>query len=99
MFCILLPVCVSPALAVLLIGDYRAKKIGALSLAASSKIRRKQMGLEAHEVEAVSFYRKVRFYWTRLNCFGLLLMGFAFALLLTPMTLNTTAKGGYTNRK
>jgi hypothetical protein len=26
-------------------------------------------------------------------------MGFAFVLLLAPMTLNTTAKGGYTNRE
>ncbi|OXG87858.1 siderophore-iron transporter Str3 [Cryptococcus neoformans Gb118] len=104
MFCILLPVCMSPALIVLLIGDHRAKRLGALSLAASSKARREQLALTGQheavkedETAGMNTWGKLRFYWTRLNVFGFLLMGFAFALLLTPMTLYTTAEGGYKN--
>lgn len=106
MFCILLPVCMSPALIVLLIGDHRAKQLGALSLASSSKARREQLALtgqpeavEEDETAGMNAWGKLGFYWTRLNVFGFLLMGFAFALLLTPMTLYTTAKGGYKNRR
>lgn len=44
-------------------------------------------------------WQSCRFYWTRLNAFGSLLMGFAFALLLTPITLSTTAENGYKNRE
>ncbi|WVQ96555.1 hypothetical protein IAU59_003660 [Kwoniella sp. CBS 9459] len=95
MFCILLPVAMSPALAVLLIGDYRAKKLG-VSLAKKTEIRTQTLTDSASLVEKTT-WQKIRFYWTRLNAFGLLLMGFGFACLLTPMTLNTSAKGGYTN--
>lgn len=98
MFCILLPVAMAPALAVLLIGDRRAKQLGVLSLAASSRARRMQLGEETDTVNRTK-WQSFRHYWTRLNAFGLLLMGFAFALILTPITLSTTATGGYKNRK
>jgi len=100
MFCILLPVCVAPALIVLHIGDHRAKKLGAVSLASSSATRREQLGQAApvqHETVQRTMWQSCRFYWTRLNAFGSLLMGFAFALLLTPITLSTTAENGYKN--
>ena len=96
MFAIILPVAVSPALVVLLIGDYRARKLGTMSPASSSFARRNG-GTSPNADRTI--WQTVRFYWTRLNGFGLLLMGFGFALLLSPITLNTTAKGGYTNRK
>ncbi|OCF35087.1 siderophore-iron transporter Str3 [Kwoniella heveanensis BCC8398] len=95
MFCILLPVAMSPALAVLLIGDYRAKKLG-VSLAKKTEVRTQTLN-DSESLKGMTAWQKFRFYWTRLNAFGLLLMGFGFACLLTPMTLNTTAKGGYTN--
>lgn len=95
MFAIILPVAVSPALIVLLIGDRRARQLGATSLAAATHSVRNG-GPEASANQTV--WQTVLFYWTRLNGFGLLLMGFGFTLLLTPITLSTTAKGGYTNR-
>jgi hypothetical protein len=99
MFCILLPVCVAPALVVLHIGDHRAKKMGAVSVAASSATKREELGLESSALPVRrTMYQSFRFYWTRLNAFGSLLMGFAFALLLAPITLNTTAENGYKNR-
>jgi hypothetical protein len=99
MFCILLPICVAPALVVLHIGDHRAKKLGAISLAASSATKREELGLESAPAVRRTLYQNFRFYWTRLNAFGSLLMGLAFALLLAPNTLSTTAENGYKNRK
>jgi hypothetical protein len=98
MFCILLPLAISPALIVLLVGDRRAKRLGALSLASSSYARRQYLASQSTERENRTMVQSCLHYWSRLNGFGFLLMGFAFVLLLAPMTLNTTAKGGYTNR-
>lgn len=95
MFCILVPVCISPAIIVLFIGDYRAKKLGALSLAAPSYHRRQVLaGLEPTRppIHQVFLHN-----WSRLNGFGLLLLGFAFGLILVPFTLRYSAKGGYSN--
>jgi len=99
MFCILLPLAISPALVVLLIGDRRAKKLGALSLASSSYARRQYLASQSGPQEQRTALQSCLYYWSRLNGFGFLLMGFAFVLLLAPMTLNTTATGGYTNRE
>lgn len=91
MFCILLPVCMSPALVVLFIGDHRAKQFGLNTTLRDSQASEAQVERTTME--------SIKFYWTRLNVTGLLLMGFGFALLLTPITLSTTAKGGYNNRE
>ena len=99
MFVILLPLAISPALIVLLVGDRRAKRLGALSLASSSYARRQYLASQDVERENRTAIQSCLHYWSRLNGFGFLLMGFAFVLLLAPMTLNTTAKGGYTNRE
>lgn len=37
------------------------------------------------------------YYWSQIDAFGLLLIGFSFVCLLAPATLSSTAKGGYTN--
>lgn len=97
MFCILVPVAISPALIVLFIGDYRAKKLGALSLASSSYARRQILAGRAYEKSQRTYLQSFLHYWRRMNGTGLLLMGFGFALILTPITLSTSAKGGYTN--
>ncbi|WWD08232.1 hypothetical protein V865_006343 [Kwoniella europaea PYCC6329] len=95
MFCILLPVCVSPALIVLLIGDHRAKKLGTTALGASAT--RPEWLARSDELQGKSTLQIVLYYCNRLNILGFFLMSFAFALILTPMTLNTTAEGGYKN--
>lgn len=95
MFCILIPVLISPAIAVLFVGDYRAKKVGALSLAAPSYYRAQV--LAGMEVQKPPTRVLVMRYFSRINAFGLLLLGFAFGCILTPFTLRYTAKGGYTN--
>ncbi|TXT07886.1 uncharacterized protein COLE_04810 [Cutaneotrichosporon oleaginosum] len=93
MFCILVPVCIAPSLVVLFWGHHRAKKLGALSLASSSYAREAVL----KGTERRSLLENVKYYWSQIDAFGLLLIGFAFVCLLAPATLSTTAKGGYTN--
>ncbi|KAL7420081.1 hypothetical protein Q5752_005046 [Cryptotrichosporon argae] len=95
MFCILVPVCIAPALAVLFWADRKSKKLGALSLASSSYARR--AALQGVEVEKRTVVQTVLHYWRVMDGFGLILMGFAFACILSPFTLESGAVGGYKN--
>lgn len=48
--------------------------------------------------EQTSFVTKVKRFISELDVFGLLLLGTAVALILLPITLSRTAKGGWNNR-
>ncbi|KAL1689797.1 hypothetical protein GGG16DRAFT_93155 [Schizophyllum commune] len=96
MFAILIPVCITPALAVLFWGDRKAKKLGALSVAASGYVQRKH--LEGRDDEASpSKLHLALHYWRLIDGFGLCLIGTVFAMLLIPFTLSTTASKGFKN--
>ncbi|KAG5641857.1 hypothetical protein DXG03_004097 [Asterophora parasitica] len=95
MFCILVPVCLTPSLVILFWGDSKAKKVGALSLASSSYARRRI--LENIDAPRRSIFQTLQHYWSQIDAFGLLLIGFSFACLLAPATLSSTAKGGFKN--
>jgi MFS family permease len=98
MFAILVPACIAPVLFVLFWGDRRAARVGAVSLASSSQARKAALeGLDGPVKK--HWKRTVYEYAAQIDGFGLLLMGFAFALLLAPFTLSNTAVGGYTNRE
>ncbi|KAK6903936.1 hypothetical protein I203_107447 [Kwoniella mangroviensis CBS 8507] len=95
MFCIIVPVTIAPSIAVLFWGDYRAKKVGALSLASSSYARKR---LLSGTTQARKTPTQLLIHYARqMDAFDLLLLTFAFGCILSPFTLNTTAKGGYTN--
>ncbi|KAJ7903673.1 major facilitator superfamily domain-containing protein [Mycena olivaceomarginata] len=94
MFVILLPITIAPALVVLFWGDKKAKKLGALSLASSSYVRRKQ--LAGQKVDQ-SFIQLGIHYWRLIDAFGLLLLGTGFTLILLPFTLYTNADNGWKN--
>jgi len=96
MFAIMLPVSALPALAVLFLGDRRARQLNVLSLATATHSARTE--LVGPDAPQRTLRESILFYISRFNLFGFLLMGFSFALLLTPITLSTTAVGGYTNR-
>jgi len=97
MFAILMPVCTAPAIIVLFIGDRRARQMGVLSLATAIPSEREKIaGTNPAERTLV---QSVRYYFSRFNILGFLLMGFGFALLLAPITLSATATGGYKNRE
>lgn len=67
----------------------------ALSLASSSYARR--VALETEERNNRTLAESIKYYWSQIDAFGLLLIGFSFVCLLAPATLSATAKGGYTN--
>ncbi|KAF7327597.1 hypothetical protein MKEN_00338900 [Mycena kentingensis (nom. inval.)] len=93
MFIILVPVCLCPALFILFWGDRKAKKLGTISLAASSYSRRQQLAGEKEE----GLLKMAIYYLRIMDAFGLILLGFAFTLILLPFTLYTTAKDGWKN--
>lgn len=93
----MIPCVVVPAILVLFWADWKAKKIGALSLASSTYAREKL--LVGQMVERRPFFATCLYYARRIDAVGLLLMGFAFGCILSPFTLYTTAKGGYKNRE
>ncbi|WWC85163.1 uncharacterized protein L201_000020 [Kwoniella dendrophila CBS 6074] len=95
MFCIIIPATVTPAVLILFWADYRAKKVGALSLASSTYARERV--LQQVQQPKKSIIQVLIDYARKIDAIGLLLLGFAFGCILTPFTLSTTAKGGYTN--
>lgn len=68
----------------------------ALSIASSSYEQRQAMG-KANERNTL--WRQTVYYAERINALGLLLMGFAFAMILLPFTLVYNAENGYQNRE
>jgi hypothetical protein len=96
MFCIIVPVAILPSIGVLFWGHHKAKKLGALSLASSTQARRQVL----EQVEAApprSIVQIVKDAWSAIDGFGLVLFGFALALLLAPPTLEGIVRNGYKN--
>lgn len=94
MFCILVPVCLVPILFALFWSEQKAKKKGVLSVAASSMSY--QLGLSKDQ-QVPSLWTRIRTALSVIDALGLILLGFCFALLLTPSTLSSTASGGWSN--
>ncbi|OCF35666.1 hypothetical protein I316_02721 [Kwoniella heveanensis BCC8398] len=95
MFVIMVPILMAPAIGVLFWADSRAKKLGALSLASSSYARRHALGQE--EGPKKTFTQMVVYYCQLIDIPGLLMMGFAWALLLLPFTLYKSAANQWKN--
>ena len=85
----------APALMVMFWADIKAKKLGALSLAASDYTARVRAGKE----ERKSWSKIVWEMLIVIDVFGLVLLGTGFSLVLLPLTLYTTAKDGWRNRE
>ncbi|KAH9932758.1 uncharacterized protein BXZ73DRAFT_46749 [Epithele typhae] len=94
MFAIMIPVTLTPALFLLFWGDRKAKKLGALSLAASGHTRRNVLQGDA---DSQPILKRILTSWNAMDGLGLLLIGFSCAMLLIPFTLSTTAKEGFRN--
>jgi len=94
MFAILIPATLSPLVATLLWAEWRAKKIGIVG--DTQKTDDDESTLQAFPKRA---YNSVYEFLSRLDAFGLLLLGTAVSLILLPLTLaRTTAKDGWHNR-
>ena len=92
MFAILVPAALTPLILTLFWGERQAKKLG---LVAATQTR------PDIELKRVCF-PLVRRAWTfvqQLDMMGLLLVGTSVALILLPLTLASSAKGGWKNRR
>ena len=94
---------------VLFWADYRAKHHGYISFAASPAERRRLEALKAEGTDApilasgerfkYGFLDQVKDFVKALDIIGLILICFAFSLLLLPITLAKTADNGWHNRE
>ncbi|KAH8079829.1 drug:h+ antiporter [Cristinia sonorae] len=92
MFCVLVPVAISPLLVTLLWAEHKARKLGLVEKA----IRRADPNYVLPEKEAFSIQRAIKFL-SHLDIVGLILLGTSVALILLPLTLSETAKRGWNN--
>lgn len=111
MFAIIMPVVLGPAIAVLIRLDRRAKKEGIVNMASSAGERcaaRKQAekeGLEGPRGTIVTpavasdetWMQAFRRNLEEIDAFGLVLLGFGWALLLLPFSLKTYMTNGWKN--
>lgn len=84
MFCVMMPVCVAPILGMLFWADRKAKQ---------------QLTAEKGPAEVVKapLANRIRRTLALVDPLGLILIGFAFSLLLCPPTLYASAVGGWSN--
>lgn len=98
MFCILVPVCMAPAIFVLYWGQWRAKKLGALTIADQDYALRSQLEPKAGRTAGSIWKTTIALFW-EIDVFGLVLLAFALGCFLVPFSLAANADGGYRNRK
>jgi len=89
-----MPAVMAPALMVLFWADIKAKKLGVLSIAASSYNRR-----VGGKEERLTWWQLTRNWWVQIDAVGLILLGVGWALVLLPFTLYRRAEGGWENGK
>ncbi|TRM59391.1 major facilitator superfamily domain-containing protein [Schizophyllum amplum] len=111
MFAIIMPVCLGPAIAVLIYLDRRAQKLGVVNIASSNLQRRLAReeaqekgeegprGLDTYAAPQIkeTWFQLLKRSCIEIDAFGLLLLGFGWSLLLLPFSLKTYAKGGWNN--
>lgn len=78
-----MPLVMAPALMILFWADIQAKRIGALSISASSYAGRLREDLE----EQKTWLQLWASWSSQIDAFGLLMLGVAWALVLLPITL------------
>ncbi|KAI0076314.1 drug:h+ antiporter [Panus rudis PR-1116 ss-1] len=93
MFAILVPAALSPLIITLFWGEQKAKKLGLVEEA----LRRAAPGYVEPAKQHYTLRQRVWRFAEALDAVGLLLVGAAVALILLPLTLSQTAKGGWSN--
>ncbi|CAO1615295.1 unnamed protein product [Parajaminaea phylloscopi] len=91
-FTIMAPACLIPAIVILYTIQHRGKKLGAVTMA-SNRTERKGGELPGDRSYLQIFWQGI----IDIDLFGLILLGFAFALILLPFNLRSSAKGGWKN--
>lgn len=89
----------TPAIIVLFAADRRAKKNGELAFGASLSERRRVEKADGPIEPRKPLWLQVKEVAIKMDLFGLVLIGFIFGLILFPISLAKTVRGGWANRK
>lgn len=93
MFVIMMPAFVAPIIVLLYSLQWKAKRLGLVSLAASGMTRRGQAAPQQERSYMKLAYTSA----VEMDLVGLVLLAFAFALILMPFSLAKAASGGWSN--
>ncbi|OCF31068.1 hypothetical protein I316_07339 [Kwoniella heveanensis BCC8398] len=91
MFAIMIPILLTPAIVTLYYMQHKGKKLGMVTMADKNK------EAPVRDADARTYYRLFRNALIEIDFPGLILLGFAFALILLPFTLRKSAAGGWKN--
>ena len=95
MFAIMVPVLLLPAIITLYAIQRRGKKAGMVTMADSKDVR---MGRTEASSGNIQYWASLAYHGLiDIDIVGLLLLGFAFSLILLPITLASDAKNGWNN--
>ncbi|KAK1709437.1 hypothetical protein CaCOL14_001153 [Colletotrichum acutatum] len=95
MFAILVPVLLIPAIFTLYAMQRRGEKAGMVTIADSKNVR---TGVSEAPSKNLVYWAKLAYRgMIDIDIIGLILLGFAFSLILLPITLAKSADGGWTN--
>ncbi|RMZ77074.1 hypothetical protein DV738_g4605, partial [Chaetothyriales sp. CBS 135597] len=95
MFAILVPVLLLPAILTLYAMQRRGEKAGMVTIADSKDVR---TGRSDAAPKGLAYWAKLGYRGLiDIDIIGLILLGFAFSLILLPITLAKAAKGGWSN--
>ena len=110
MWAIIMPVALSPAIVALFYLERKAQRYGVVNIASSKRDRRQAQELAQEKGEEIEGGRGVAPAATRqplwpqikrglieIDCFGLIIMGFGWCLLLLPFSLKSGADNGWKN--
>lgn len=98
-FAIIVPAVMTPAIITLFAADRRAKKNGELAFGASLNERRRLEKANGPVEARKPFLVQAKEIAIKMDLIGLVLIGFTFGLILFPISLAKTVRGGWSNRK
>ncbi|ELU43845.1 hypothetical protein AG1IA_02107 [Rhizoctonia solani AG-1 IA] len=96
-FAIIVPAVMVPAIITLFTADRRAKKNGELAFGASPNERRRIEKTDEAAVPRQPLWLQFKDVAIKMDLFGLVLIGFIFGLILFPISLAKTVRGGWSN--
>ncbi|GAA5919883.1 hypothetical protein JCM6882_001990 [Rhodosporidiobolus microsporus] len=106
MYAIIMPVVMGPCIALLFYLEHRAQKRGIISAASAGQaitdaaVVAEKEGRQDASVAVkptMTVTQRILLAWEELDGVGLILLGFGWSLLLLPFSLQSGAKGGYSN--
>ncbi|CAD6622813.1 AMH_1a_G0016400.mRNA.1.CDS.1 [Saccharomyces cerevisiae] len=97
MFAIITPVALTPAILVMAYLEHQANKTGEIPVGSDPLAKKKVEVTESHISGFKQYLELLKASLIEIDAFSLILLGFAFSLILLPCSLYSYAKGGWNN--